>query len=156
MERSIQSGYLVFLRLQPYKHSSLKVSGAENLKPHFYGPYRVLRRIGEVAYEIELPKNSKIHNVFHVSQLKKALKKHIDPCGELPPLDNEEKLILEPKIILERRDQRLRNQTIPEYLVKWRNLPREDASWVGEEVLSQSALLGDKQNQEGGTVMNLG
>ena len=67
VERSFQIGELLFLRLQPYKQSSLKVSGIEKLKPCFYGPYRVLRRIGEVAYEIEFPENSKIHNVFHVS-----------------------------------------------------------------------------------------
>ena len=155
VERSFQIGDLVFLRLQPYKQSSLKISGAEKLKPRFYGPYRILRRIGEVAYELELPENSKIHNIFHVSRLKRVLGKHINPCVDLLPLDNEGKLILEPETILEQRDRRLRNRTIPEYLVKWKNLPKEDATWVGEEVLSHTAYLGDKQNQEGGTVMNL-
>ena len=146
MERSFQIGDLVFLRLQPYKQSSLKVSGAEKLKPRFYGLYQILRRIGEVAHEVELPKNSKIHNIFHVSRLKRVLEKHINPCVDLPPLDNEGKLTLEPEIILERRDRRLRNRTIPEYLVKWKNLPKEDATWVGEEVPSHSTLLGDKKN----------
>ena len=64
---------LVYLRLQPYRQSSIKINGMEKLKPHFYGPYRVSRRVGEVAYEIELPSGRKIHNVFHVSCLKKAL-----------------------------------------------------------------------------------
>jgi hypothetical protein len=64
-----------FLRLQPYRQSSLKKSGAEKLKPHFYGPYRVIQRVGEVAYELELSeKGSKIHNVFHVH----ASKRHWD------------------------------------------------------------------------------
>ena len=93
--------------------------------------------------------------IFHVSRLKKVLRKHISPCSDLPPLENEGKLILEPETILERRDRRLRNRTIPEYLVKWKNLPKEDATWVGEEALSHTTLLGDKKNQEGGTVMNL-
>ncbi len=128
MERSFQIGDLVFLRLQPYKQSSLKISGTEKLKPRFYSPYQILRRIGEVTYEVELPENSKIHNIFHVSRLKKVLKKHISPCVDLPPLDNERKLILEPEIILDKRDRRLRNRTILEYLLKWKNLPREDTT----------------------------
>jgi hypothetical protein len=54
VERNFEEGDLVFLRLQPYRQSSLKRSGAEKLKPRFYGPYRIIRRVGEVAYELEL------------------------------------------------------------------------------------------------------
>jgi hypothetical protein len=78
---------LVFLRLQPYRQSSRKKSGVEKLKPRFYGPYRIMRQVGEVSYELELPEWSKIHNVFHVSCLKKAVGKFISTSEELPPLD---------------------------------------------------------------------
>jgi hypothetical protein len=64
---------LVFFRLQPYKHSLLKRSGAEKLNLRFYGPYKIIRKVGEVAYELELLEGSKNHNVFHVSCLKKDL-----------------------------------------------------------------------------------
>jgi hypothetical protein len=57
--------------LQSYKQSSLKKSGGEKLKPHFYGPYKVIKRVGEVSYELELLEGSDIHNTFHVSFLKK-------------------------------------------------------------------------------------
>ena len=46
VERQFEVGDLVYLRLQPYRQSSLKQKGAEKLKPRFYGPYRVIRRIG--------------------------------------------------------------------------------------------------------------
>jgi hypothetical protein len=55
IEHSFEVGDLVLLRLQPYKQLSLKKSGAEKLKPIFYGPYRIMRRVGKVAYELEIP-----------------------------------------------------------------------------------------------------
>ena len=55
VERQFEVGDLVYLRLHPYRQSSLKQKGAKKLKPRFYGPYRVIRRIGQVAYELELP-----------------------------------------------------------------------------------------------------
>ena len=73
MERQFEVDDLVYLCLQPYKQSTLKEKGAKKLKPSFYGPYRVICRVGEVAYELELPIGSKIHNIFQVSCLKKAI-----------------------------------------------------------------------------------
>ena len=72
-EITLQVNDLVYLRIHPYKQTSLKNNGAEKLKPRYYGPYKVVRKIGEVAYELELPEGSKIHNIFHVSYLKKYL-----------------------------------------------------------------------------------
>ena len=86
IERSFELGDLFFLRLQPYRQSSLKRSREEKLKPKFYGPYRVIKRIGEVAYKLEIPEGSKIHNVFHVSCLKKAVGQQVDISEELPPM----------------------------------------------------------------------
>jgi hypothetical protein len=103
---------LVFLRLQPYKQSSLKKSGAQNLKTRFYGPYKVILRDGEIVYELELSEGSKIHNVFHVSCLKKALGQHITSSTELPPLDKEWQLVLVPEEVLEVWERKLRNRLI--------------------------------------------
>ena len=88
-ERTFQVDYLVYLRLLPYKKTSLKINGAENLNPRYYGPYKVIWKIGEVAYELELSEGSKIHNVFHVSCLKKAIGQKIFISDTLPSLDDE-------------------------------------------------------------------
>jgi hypothetical protein len=132
IERNFEVGDLVFFRLQPYIQSSLKKSGAEKLKPRFYGPYRIVRRVGEVAYELGLPEGSKIHNVFHVSCLKKAVGQFINTSEELPPLDEEGQLELIPEEVLEFRERKLRSRVIRECLIRWRGLPVEDAIWESE------------------------
>ena len=97
----------MYLSLQSYRQSTLKHKGVEKLQPRFYGPYRVIRRVGEVAYELELPLGSKIHNIFHVSCLNKVLGKQVTTAIELPPLDDEGHLVLEPEAILETRERKL-------------------------------------------------
>ena len=47
------------------------------------------RKVGQVAYELEIPEGSKIHNVFHVSCLKKVVGQQVTVSQELPPLDEE-------------------------------------------------------------------
>jgi hypothetical protein len=135
IECNFEVGNLVFLRLQPYQQSSLKRSGTEYLKPRFYGPYRVIRRVGDVEYELELTEGSKIHNKFHVSCLKKAVGQQINTSKELPPLDEEGQLELVLEEVLEQRERRLRNRVINECLIRWRGLLVENTTWEGEHIL---------------------
>jgi hypothetical protein len=156
VERTFEVGDLVYLRLQPYRQDSIKRSGAEKLQPRFFGPYRINRKVGAVAYELELPQGSKIDNVFHVSCLKRAIGQHITPLEILPPLDEEGQLVLMPEEILEVREKKLRRRIIKEYLVKWKNLPIEDATWESEQVIQEigSELLVDKQFLAAETIMS--
>jgi len=77
----------------------------------------VIKRVGEVAYELEIPPGSKIHNVFHVSCLKKVLGQQVTIAIELHSLDDEGHLVLELEAILETRERKLRSKTIREYLI---------------------------------------
>ena len=72
-KREFELADWVFVRLQLYKQLSLKQQGKNKLAPKFYGPYQIIRKISNVAYELKLPETSRIHNVFHVSNLKKLL-----------------------------------------------------------------------------------
>ena len=96
-----QENDLVYLILQPYRQSTLKGKGDEKLNPRFYGPYIILRKVGEVDYELEFLEDSKVHNIFHVSCLKKVVGKQVTISIEFPTLDDEGKLILVPDKILQ-------------------------------------------------------
>lgn len=70
-ERNFDVGSWVLLQIQPYKQMSLKQAKKDNqLSPKYYGPYKVLQKIGIVAYKLELPASFLVHSVFHVSCLK--------------------------------------------------------------------------------------
>ena len=129
-EKSFEEGDWVFLSLQPYKQMSLKQLNKDNkLSPKYYGPYKVLQKIGSMAYKLELPATSWVHPVFHVSCLNKVIGGKIPIQTIFPDLDEEGKFILEPKKIFKRRTKQLQNRVITEYLIKWKNLPVEDSTW---------------------------
>ena len=104
------------------------------LSPRFVGPYRILKRVGKVAYELELPQEMElVHPVFHVSMLRKCLG---DPTSIIP-LDEviiEDNLTYEevPVDIFDRQVKRLRNKDVASVKVLWRNQHVESATWEAE------------------------
>jgi len=68
-DRQFQIRDFVYVKLHPYRQVFVSHWVNTNLAPKFYGPFQVLDRIGPMAYQLELPVGSRIHNVFHVSQL---------------------------------------------------------------------------------------
>ena len=131
-EREFEVGEWIFVRLQPYKQLSLKQQGKNKLAPKYYGPYQISRKISHVAYGLDLLDKSRIHNVFHVSCLKKVVGQRKKVQTLLPLLDEEGRIILEPEAIIASRERKLRSRIIKEYLIKWKNLPEEDAAWESE------------------------
>jgi hypothetical protein len=67
--KEIEVGDYVYLKLQPYRKYSVALRKHFKLNPRFYGLYKILRKIGLVAYKLELPEGAIIHLVFHVSLL---------------------------------------------------------------------------------------
>jgi hypothetical protein len=72
-ERVFAIGDLVYLKLQLYVQSSIARQSNNKLSFKFFGPFRILARIGSVAYKLELPETASIHSVFHVLQLKRTV-----------------------------------------------------------------------------------
>ena len=107
----------MILSIFVFTHIHLNEKGDGKLKPQFYGPYKVIHCVGEVAYELEIPIGSKIHNIFHVSCLKKAIGQHMVSTMDLPPIDDEGHLFLQPDAILDTWERQLRSRVIKEYLI---------------------------------------
>ncbi|XP_027181721.1 uncharacterized protein LOC113780102 [Coffea eugenioides] len=131
-------GDQVFLKITPLKASLITGKG-KKLQPKFVGPYKILQRVGNVAYRLELPPSlSRIHNIFHVLMLKKY---HPDPSHVLQPenIGIDEALTYEEKSIklLDHKMKGLRNKRIPLVKILWRNHGLEEATWEVEEEIRE-------------------
>ncbi|KAL2230104.1 UNVERIFIED_CONTAM: Transposon Ty3-G Gag-Pol polyprotein [Sesamum indicum] len=127
-EREFQVGDEVFLKLQPYKQTSVSLRKQLKLSAKYFGPYKVLEKVGQVAYKLELPEGSKIHPVFHVSLLKKKIGSKYFPSVNLPELEDEVFKIY-PIAILGRRLIPRNNVGVPQVLIQWAHSNPEQATW---------------------------
>ena len=117
-------GDWVWLRLHQRLAASIIDKSAGKLAPRFYGPYRVLERIGPVAYKLELPPRSRIHSVFHVVFLKKYVGAPPAEIVQLPPINHGRVLPAPAKAIRARL-----NRGNWEVLIQWIGRPAGDATW---------------------------
>jgi hypothetical protein len=134
-ERVFQVGDKVLLKLQPYAQKTVVNRPYPKLAYKYFGPFTVLERIGQVAYRLELPPSSQVHNVFHVSQIKDYRSDYSPVFAELPKtpaLDTEDTA---PEKILDRRLVKRGHNALPQVLIKWTNLPEDAATWENWETL---------------------
>ena len=104
----------VFIKVRP-KTSWLRLGICAKLAPRYCGPFQILSRIGQVAYQLALSTNLRVHNVFHISILKKYV-------HDATHVVNWNVVQVEPDCILGRREITLRNRTIGQVKVQWKLL----------------------------------
>jgi hypothetical protein len=136
---AFEIGDYVYLKVSPMR-SVRRFNMKGKLAPRYVGPFRILRRRGEVAYQLELPASmSGIHDVLHVSQLKKCLRV---PEEQIPleELTVEGDLTYEeyPVKILETAERVTRSRVIKMCKVQWHRYKEEEATWEREDELRQS------------------
>ncbi|KAD5318340.1 hypothetical protein E3N88_18286 [Mikania micrantha] len=133
---TFQEGGYVFLRLQPYCLKTLATRRFEKLSPRFFGPYKVKRIVGPVAYELELPPTARIHPIFHVSLLKKA--HGYLPSNQLAPLPitKDFEVDFTPSKVLDFRWITVAGSPVLELLISWVNRPIEEATWESYDLFS--------------------
>ena len=146
---------LVFLKLQPYRQTFVFKRAHQKLACKFFRPYRVLEKIGTVTYKLQLLAGARVHLVFHVSLLKKAMGDLSENSSNIPPIDDEGVLMLEPAEILVTRWLKRGGKFIEQSLVRWNKLPSEEATWEDSTVIQQqfpSMTLEDKGHLPGGGI----
>lgn len=128
-ERVLEVGDMVYLKLQPYRQAAFGIRGSLKVRSKFYGPFKVIEKVGKVAYRLQLPEGAGIHPVFHVSQLKKHLGQHVVPMPNLPAVGPEGQIKTEPVAVLQRRMIPRNNELVIQCLILWQNLTLADATW---------------------------
>lgn len=124
-----QTGAYVYLKLQPYRQHSLKnIQIPHKLSPRFYGPFRVLERIGSVAYKLALPPEAAIHDTFHVSQLK-LCPNPPDTAPVLPQYYQDLGTAKESDCILEKKVVKHHNTAVTKVFVQWKGYSPDQATW---------------------------
>ena len=120
------------------KNIGLYCSGTPKLLPRFIGPFRILKRVGELAYQVETPTNMKIHNVFHVSNLR-PFKDDGRVQPPPPPIVIDDELEYEVELIYAHRDVKVGKKRLRrEYLVRWKGYGVEHDEYVPEANLGNA------------------
>jgi hypothetical protein len=134
-----QVGDFIYLRVSPTKGvQRFGIKG--KLAPRYVRPFEILNVCGPVAYEIDLPSQlATIHNVFHVSQLKKCVKvptETVETCA----IENEPDLsyIEQPIRILDTKERLTRRRIVKMYKILWDHHTEEEATWETESYLQRN------------------
>ncbi|PKU73387.1 hypothetical protein MA16_Dca024189 [Dendrobium catenatum] len=127
-------GDFVFIKIRPMK-GVLRFGKVGKLNPRYIGPFEIVKRIEKVAYRLALPTTYAVHNVFHVSSLRKYLSD--DPSkiiSEELDLQQDLSYVEEPDQILEFSVKQLRSREIPFVKVLWKHGLEKNATWEESEM----------------------
>ncbi|GJR36805.1 putative reverse transcriptase domain-containing protein [Tanacetum coccineum] len=129
-----QVGDKVMLKVSPWK-GVVRFGKRGKLNPRYVGPFKVLKKVGAVAYKLELPQElSRVHNTFHVSNLKKCYSDDplVVPLGGLQ-VDENLHFVEEPVEIIDREVKQLRRSRVPIVKVRWNSRRGPEFTWERED-----------------------
>eukprot|EP00253_Pinus_taeda_P015651 PITA_15651 len=136
--KEYQVGEHVYVRIRARK-STLQWNACAKLAPRFCGPFQILARVGLVSYQLALPSHIRVHNVFHVSVLKKYVydPRHIISWQDIQ-VEPEGEFMVEPVNMLDRRRVELRKRVINQVKVQWQHFGPDEATWEDEQSMREA------------------
>jgi len=127
-KRELAIGDMVYLKVQPYRHTSLSIHMCIKLQSKYYWSFIVLEKGSQNAYKLLLPEGCKIHPTFHVSQIKKHHGPPAVPESTLPLVDALGNIQTGHAAVLDRKSvpRKQGDITLPvvQWLMQWINLPK--------------------------------
>ncbi|GJS42401.1 hypothetical protein Tco_0567444 [Tanacetum coccineum] len=133
-----QVGDKVMLKVSPWK-GVIRFGKRGKLNPRYIGPFKIIAKVGTVAYRLELPeKLSRVHSTFHVSKLKKCMADEplAIPLDEIQ-VDDKLNFIEEPVEIMDREVKRLKQSRIPIVKVRWNSKRGPEFTWEREDQMQK-------------------
>ncbi|GKE22498.1 retrotransposable element Tf2 [Tanacetum coccineum] len=136
-DREFEEGVWVYLKLQPYRQATLRQGKQHKLSPKYFGPFLIMKKVGKVAYKLQLPSSSQIHPVFHVSQLKLYRGPIPKSSSQLPQISKDGLISEEPFAVLDRKMAKKGNTAVVYVLIQWINGTAADATWETYESIAE-------------------
>jgi hypothetical protein len=126
----------MYFRVSPMK-GVMRFGVKGKLAPRYIRPFPILEKCGTVAYKLNLPPSlARVHDIFHVLQLKMCLKAHVDVVlSEVTPLKADLSYSEHPIKVLAQKDRVMRHKTIKFFKIQWSNHSEEEAMWESDDFL---------------------
>ncbi|GJW16723.1 hypothetical protein Tco_0024159 [Tanacetum coccineum] len=129
-----QVGDKVMLKVSHWK-GVIRFGKRGKLNPRYIGPFKIITKVGTVAYQLELPEQlSRVYSTFHVSNLKKCLsdENFVMPLDEIQ-IDEKLHFIEEPVEVIDHEVKRLKQSRIPIVKVCWNSRSGPEFMWERED-----------------------
>ncbi|GJR57199.1 putative reverse transcriptase domain-containing protein [Tanacetum coccineum] len=139
LEDMLRACVLDFGKKDGKNHRVIRFGKRGKLNPRYIGPFKIIAKVGTVAYRLELPeKLSRVHSTFHVSKLKKCMADEplAIPLDEIQ-VDDKLNFIEEPVEIMDREVKRLKQRRIPIVKVRWNSKRGPEFTWEREDQMQK-------------------